>query len=42
MEMSTKLPGLQPAPVPAGLFLPGPGGGDGAGTAEGDREGPFL
>ena len=31
-----------PAPVPAGLLLPGPGDGDGARPAEGDRQGPFL
>jgi hypothetical protein len=30
-----------PAPVPAGLLLPGPGDGDGARPAEGDRQGPF-
>ena len=34
--------GALPAPVPAGLRLPGPGGGDGARPAEGDRQGPVL
>jgi hypothetical protein len=28
-------------PAPAGLLLPGPGDGDGARPAEGDRQGPF-
>src|ERR1035441_4263453 len=31
-----------PAPLRAGLRLPGAGDGDGAGAAEGDREGPVL